>query len=221
MEEKGEPRESMRVESIFPEIEDIAQKSAYLHIFVEVASLRTKYGESVNIEMIDVNDNERRVRWLQHVAEFLQILPEEGILTTSMFFSAIRETEEHLHFDRIACDEMERKVKLDRSIDEMREDDKLLITKLREEDEKNLKILVKQAQKEEVHSPRGAGQTLATTLKENYQHPTIRFQNSSCRIHTLIFISTLPTCQEKIQGRISSTCTTQGETQLSSFFQPH
>ena len=45
---------------------------------------------------------------------------------------------------------MERKIKLERSIGEMREDDKLLITKLREEDEKNVKILVKQAQKVEL-----------------------------------------------------------------------
>ena len=88
-----------RVESIYLGIEDIATEPAYLQIFVEVASLRVKFLENVKIEMIHINNEEGRVPWLQQVAEYLQLSPEEGMITPNMFFSAIRETEEHLQFD--------------------------------------------------------------------------------------------------------------------------
>ena len=98
-EQKGGPGELGRVDSIYPGIEDIAPEPAYLQIFVEVASLRVKFGENVKIEMIHINNEEGRVPWLQQVAEYLQLSPEEGMITPNMFFSAIRETEEHLQFD--------------------------------------------------------------------------------------------------------------------------
>ena len=96
---RGGPGELGRVDSIYPGIEDIAPEPAYLQIFVEVASLRVKFGENVKIEMIHINNEEGRVPWLQQVAEYLQLSPEEGMITPNMFFSAIRETEEHLQFD--------------------------------------------------------------------------------------------------------------------------
>ena len=98
-EQKGGPGELGRVDSIYPGIEDIAPEPAYLQIFGEVASLRVKFGENVKIEMIHINNEEGRVPWLQQVAEYLQLSPEEGMITPNMFFSAIRETEEHLQFD--------------------------------------------------------------------------------------------------------------------------
>lgn len=98
-EQKGGPGELGRVDSIYPGIEDIAPEPAYLQIFVEVASLRVKFLENVKIEMIHINNEEGRVPWLQQVAEYLQLSPEEGMITPNMFFSAIRETEEHLQFD--------------------------------------------------------------------------------------------------------------------------
>lgn len=98
-EQKEGPGELGRVDSIYPGIEDIAPEPAYLQIFVEVASLRVKFLENVKIEMIHINNEEGRVPWLQQVAEYLQLSPEEGMITPNMFFSAIRETEEHLQFD--------------------------------------------------------------------------------------------------------------------------
>ena len=61
--------------------------------------MRVKFGENVKIEMIHINNEEGRVPWLQQVAEYLQLSPEEGMITPNMFSSAIRETEEHLQFD--------------------------------------------------------------------------------------------------------------------------
>ena len=95
---RGNSVEQMsRIASIYPGIEETTQEASDLQIFVEVASLRVRYEENVQIDMLDINDVDGRVDWLQQVAELLKIFPAEGEpLTEAMFFSAIKELQSML-----------------------------------------------------------------------------------------------------------------------------
>ena len=116
---------------------------------MKVAALRAKYEKSIQVQMIDITDGKGRVGWLQHVAEVFQIIPGEEPLTAEMFFTALKEADEHLHFEKLTSDELDRKAKVDKSITDLREADELQIAQLREEDEEQLKIRVHKARQEE------------------------------------------------------------------------
>ena len=57
---EGEERE-LPIHSVYEGIIEIATDPAYYQIFVEATALKAKYDESVDIRMIDVNDEEARV----------------------------------------------------------------------------------------------------------------------------------------------------------------
>ena len=76
--------------------------------------MKARYEENVQIELIDINNVEGREDWLQQVAEVLQIFPpEDGPLTTNMFFTAISSTADTLQYEKISTKDIERKAKID------------------------------------------------------------------------------------------------------------
>ena len=112
--------------------------------------MKARYEENVQIELIDINNVEGREDWLQQVAEVLQIFPpEDGPLTTNMFFTAVSATADALQFEKISTEEIEKKARIDRSISELREEDKLVMAQLRMEDKENIEFSIKQAEREE------------------------------------------------------------------------